>query len=298
MIELSWSAPEGCPTVQVVEQRVERILNRALATERQALRVSAVVTAPRETASWSVTLESVSASSRASRTLEAASCDELANATAVFLAILIEPEGADAKAPPSANPPPSTAPPTPTPTPNDSKAAEKRASLRFALGVTASLRSAGVPKWAAGGGVHGAAIWRAWRASVGVNGWLPVDQTVAGSENQGARLQLSSGFAKVCWQADQAAWVPALCGGGELAMLRGSGFGPGVESRSATAWFGSLLGGAALRLQSTEHLAVLLEGDALVPIGDRRVVFGGGAPAQIYQPSWGFRLGCGAEWSW
>lgn len=293
MIELSWSAPEGCPTVQVVEQRVERILNRPLAAEQQSLRVLAVVTAPREAAAWSVTLESVSGARRASRTLEAASCDELANATSVFLAILIEPEQGEpepqAKATPKAVPvrDASTTPP-----------AAKPKAWRFALGVTASVRSAGVPKWATGGGVHGALSWRALSLGAGVNGWLPVDQTIDGAANQGARLQLSSGYARVCWQVGSAALVPALCGGGELSILRGRGFGPSVESRSATALFGSLLGGAALRLRSTEHLAVVVEGDALVPIGDRQVVLGGGAPAQIYEPSWGFRLGCGAEWSW
>ena len=294
MIELSWSAPEeDCPTVEVIEQRVERILNRPLATEQQALSVSAVVSLPHETRPWAVTLESVSGEQRSSRTVEAASCDELANATAVFLAILIEPAPAEAKA--------ASATPQPAPAPGANVAAAppvtKRAPLRFALGVSASLRSAAVPKWAAGGGIHGAVSWRALRAVAGVNGWLPVDQTIAGSQNQGARLQLSSGFTKLCWQANTAPLVPALCGGGELAVLRGTGFGPQVESRLATALFGSLLGGAALRLRSTEHLAVLLEGDVLVPLGDRQVVLGGGAPAQIYAPSWGVRRWFGAEWS-
>jgi hypothetical protein len=71
-----------------------------------------------------------------------------------------------------------------------------------------------------------------------------------------------------------------------------------VESRPGTALFGSLLGGAAVRLRTTEHLAVVLEGDAIVPMGDRQVVLGGGAPARIYEPSWGVRLGFGAEWAW
>lgn len=301
MIELVWSAPQDCPAVQVVEQRVERILNRPLSGEQQSLRVSAVVTAPRDAAPWTVTLESVSGARRASRTLEAASCDELASATAVFLAILIEPEQGEPEA--EANSTSESAASAPS-VATDSRAvatpspAADRSPWRFALGVSASLRSAALPKWAAGGGVHGALSWRALLLGAGVSGWLPVDETIDGTENQGARLQLSSGYAKVCWQVDTAPLVPALCGGGELAVLRGRGFGPGVESRPGTAVFGSLLGGAAVRLRTTEHLAVVLEGDAIVPLGDRQVVLGGGAPAQIYEPSWGFRLGCGAEWSW
>jgi hypothetical protein len=290
MIELSWSAPEGCPTVEVVEQRVERILNRPLEAEQQALTVKAVVSPASDTRSWSVMLESTSGQRRASRTLEAASCDELASATAVFLAILIEPD--------QGAPEPQSAP-APAPAPNITvpRAPAKREPARFALGVTASIRSAGLPTWAAGGGVHGALSWQALRGSVGVSGWLPVDETIEGSENQGASLQLSSGYAKLCWQARTAPLVPAVCGGAELSVLRGRGFGPDVRPQSATALFGSLLGGGTLRLRSTEHLAVLLEADALVPLGDRQVVLAGGAPAQIYQPSWGLQLACGAEWS-
>jgi hypothetical protein len=290
MIELSWSAPESCPTVQVVEQRVERILNRPLAGETQQLTVTAVVTPPAGAAAWSVTLESTSGQQRATRTLQAASCDELVSATAVFLAILIEPEHPEPEPEPASAPAPAArAPAQPGP--------PRRAPVRFALGVTASARSAGLPAWAAGGGLHGALSWRALRASVGIGAWLPVDETITGSENQGARLQLSSGSARLCWQAASAPLVPALCGGAELAALRGRGFGPGVQPESETAWFGSLLAGATLRLLSTEHLAVLVETDALAPLGDRQMTFAGAAPAEIHEPSWGLRLACGAEWS-
>jgi hypothetical protein len=290
MIELSWSAPETCPTVEVVEQRVERILNRPLSTEQQALAVTAVVTPATGAKPWSVTLESTSGQRRASRTLEAASCDELVSATAVFLAILIEPDQAEPE--PQPRPGPAAASSSSAP-----PASAKHEPPRVALGITASVRSAGLPTWAAGGGVHGALSWRALRASVGVSGWLPVDETIEGSENLGARLQLSSGYAKLCWQAGTAPLVPALCGGAELSVLRGRGFGPNVEPQSATALFGSLLGGGILRLGLTERLAVMVEVDALVPVGDRQVVLAGGAPAEIYEPSWGFRLGFGAEWS-
>lgn len=290
MIELSWSAPEGCPTVVVVEQRVERILGRPLAAEQQALTVNAVVTQASDATPWSVTLESASGQRRASRTLQAASCDELASATAVFLAILIEPDGVEPQ--PTSTPAP-VAPSNAAPPP----AAAKREPARFALGISASVRSAALPSWAVGSTLHGSLSWQALRSSVGVSGWLPVDDTIEGSQNQGARLQLSSAYAKLCWQAHTAPLIPALCGGGELSILRGRGFGPNVEPRAATEVLGSLLGGATLRLRSEEHLAVMLEADALVPLGDRQVVLGGDAPGQIYRPSWGFRLACGAEWA-
>lgn len=292
MIELSWSAPPSCPTAEVVEQRVERILNRPLAAEPQTLTATAVVTPPRDGTHWTVTLESTSGQQRASRTLEAASCDELATATAVFLSILIEPEQVE----PEPSPVPAPAP-APAPSRSVQTTATPSERPRFALGITASARSAGVPRWAMGGGVHGALSWHALRASLGLNGWLPVHQTLDGSETQGARLQLSSAHAKLCWQLRTTPLTGGLCAGGELSLLRGRGFGPSVEPQSAAAVFGSLVGGGVLELPLSEHLAVLAEAEALFPLGRRQVVFAGGAPAQIYEPYWGLRLACGAQWS-
>lgn len=144
--------------------------------------------------------------------------------------------------------------------------------------------------------MHAALSWRAWRAGVGVSGWLPVDATLGGSANQGAKLQLSSGYAKLCWQIGRAAVVPAACSGAEVVLLRGHGFGPHVEPQSAKAIFGAVQAGGLLRLRSAARLSLVLEADVVVPIGDRKVVLAGDAPAEIYEPSWGLRLACGAEW--
>src|SRR3954470_17420422 len=90
--ELVWSAPATCPSVDDVERRVERILNRPLTlADDEVLIVKTQVEPPGENRAWRVEVETDNGRRSATRTLAAASCDELANATAILVAILLEP---------------------------------------------------------------------------------------------------------------------------------------------------------------------------------------------------------------
>jgi hypothetical protein len=140
-------------------------------------------------------------------------------------------------------------------------------------------------------------MWKALRATAGASFWLPVRHTVDADETQGAELQLTSVYGELCARLDAPTLVPALCSGAELSLLRGRGFGPGVEPESSSAVFTSLSGGAALLVRSSERLSLLLDVDALLPLGDRQFVLAGSDPAVVQEPSAGFRLTCGAEWS-
>lgn len=293
---LSWSAPAGCPSAEVVQQRIERILNRPLAEASASLAVTAVVTAPSEAQPWSVTLESGSDAARASRTLQAASCDELANVTALFVAILLEPKLGEAPEP-AAAPPPSPPPPPPALPARSTRPAAGPPAAELALGAAGGVRSGLVPMLAPGVGLHGAFSWKALRTSIAASYWLPVSETVDSARTQGAELQLSSASGELCWQLTPPPLVPALCGGAEVGLIRGRGFGPGVMPRTRTAWIGSLSAGAVVQMRLSRRLALLLDGDAVLPLGDRRFVLGGGDPAVIFEPGAGFRLTCGAEWS-
>ncbi len=100
--ELTWLAPPGCPTQSEVRNQVELILGgpprisggiRLVAHGR--------VTAPDVDRAWQVELtvtthsKDMASSTRIpTRTIRAASCGEVAGATAVVLAILIDPEAA------------------------------------------------------------------------------------------------------------------------------------------------------------------------------------------------------------
>ncbi len=306
--QLNWTAPEGCPGAELVQQRIERILNRPMdLAEGETLSVSAVVTPASETQPWSVTLESDNGQRRASRTLQAASCDELANATALFVAILIEPDIENPDSPLADAAPPAKAPAPPPPSPPDrptidrgaqpAQRVEEASAARWAIGGVVGSQSGLVPSWAFGLGAHGAFSWKFLRTSAGLSFWLPVRETVDEAETQGAELQLSAANAELCFRIETPTLIPALCSGGELALLRGKGFGPGVQPQSSSALFGSLTAGGALLIRTSTELSLLLDVDALLPLGERQFVLAGSDPALVHEPSAGFRLSCGAEWS-
>jgi hypothetical protein len=297
-VQLVWSAPEHCPGEEEVRKRVERILNRPPAVaDGQQLTISAVVTPASSSQPWSVTLETDDGAGQRSRTVKAASCDELANATALFVAILVEPDFDEAPAPETSSPAALLpAPPNAErPKPSVGVAADTTTSS-WSLGGAGGARSALLPDWTFGLALYGAFSWRAVRSSAGVSAWLPSRETLDASE-QGAELQLSSAFAELCLQTEAGALAPALCSGGELALLRGQGFGVGVEPKARSAAFVSLSAGAALSLRQSEQLRLVLDVDAVFPLGERQFVFAGADPAVVYVPGAGFRLSCGAEWS-
>lgn len=90
-LELRWSAPASCPAQRDVLEQVSRLLGGARVAAA-GVRVSASV---REQAGvWRAELETRRAESVSARTIEAESCVALADATALFVALLLDPEAA------------------------------------------------------------------------------------------------------------------------------------------------------------------------------------------------------------
>lgn len=95
-LDLVWSAPALCPDRQGVEREVEALLGPAIAP-RERLSATAIVT-PIGSA-WRVVLTTDVHGVPGRRTVEAPSCEALAHATALVLAITIDPH-ATAQPPP------------------------------------------------------------------------------------------------------------------------------------------------------------------------------------------------------
>jgi hypothetical protein len=296
--ELVWSAPETCPSQARVEQRVERILNRPVnVREDDALIVRADVSQPQGEHPWRVVIETDNGQRRASRLLEAASCDELANATALLIAILIEPNVEHAEqvaAPPPPEPPPDAAETSQRPVTVPSSAA---APVRFSVGAFAGAVSGLVPAWSFGAGIDAGVAWKALRWNVSAAYWLPVEQSARDSDAQGARFQLVSGQTKLCLVQPIEHFSAGICSGAHLAFLRAEGFGPGVRSSVQRAEFVSVSAGALLGWAVSNRLSFVLQADALRPLGSRRFVFEGSAPAEIHSPRMGVQIACGAQFS-
>lgn len=298
--ELSWSAPDGCPSSARVEQRVGRILNRPpVVREGEVLLVRARVGPPEREQRWRVEIETDNGQRESSRSLDAASCEELADATALLVAILIEPHVEPESPPPAPPAPPAPPPPksvTPAPAPSPPLALEP--PLRLVLGGLAASESGLMPRWAFGLGVEGGVAWRALHASVSAASWLPVETTAPDNERQGARFRAFSTGAQLCVvQPLQPRIAGGLCGGVELAFLSAHGFGPGVQEHTEQARFVSLAAGPQLGWAATRHFGLRLRAEALLPLGSRSFVFEGSSPATIHSPGTGALLTLGVQWT-
>lgn len=116
-IALRWDAPAGCPGGGAVRAEVDRLLGASRARPSRPIDVSAQVSRD-ERGTWHVRLETPGDGAPRVREIHGASCAALADATALILALMIDPD-AVAQAPASAPAPPATSPPAePSPPPS------------------------------------------------------------------------------------------------------------------------------------------------------------------------------------
>ena len=123
-VELAWIADPSCPDHDAVVRQVEQLVRGAPPKEIVVARAAVV-----HDSAWRVSLETGSGDRAGARELEAETCAQLADATAVILALMIDPSaalrktGPDAplaapvavRAPPRLEPPPAGVPGAPKP---------------------------------------------------------------------------------------------------------------------------------------------------------------------------------------
>jgi hypothetical protein len=94
-LDLRWLAPDSCPNAAGITQRLEQQLGHPLDSAPSPVVASAVVSRQKD-GRFRVELETVVRAEVRDRTLEGTSCDSLADAVAVVLAFLIDPDAAAA----------------------------------------------------------------------------------------------------------------------------------------------------------------------------------------------------------
>lgn len=311
---LSWDAPAGCPTSESVHARIETLLDGPISAPRDVvIDARAVVTAGRPGSDWRLALEIGSASGQRRRELTAASCDELAQVTALLVAVAIDPSAAgramtasDADAPPPAEPtpaptlqPPTSPPPTSsTPATPPPSAPASDSGLAGAVRVAAGLDLGVVPSPA--GALAGAVALRGrgWRVDLGALHRFarPVPEIGIGAVT--ARVWATAATI-------DAAWVPAiprvefpLGVGVEAGAIAGRSEGLAAPRRGRGGW-AAVRGSAGLVILPWERVGITVDARIFVPvtrtrfaIADVGVVHGvGGVGGQ-------FMVGLEARWPW
>lgn len=253
-LELVWRAPADCPTQAELERRLRELLPGDPAGEG-VLHVEGDVTI--DAAGAHLSLASTFRGVTERRELTSTNCSELGEATAVWLAVALEPDAsarptAPKPAPtivsppprdptddtprldptpsldPIADPPRTTSPPTST---RDSPPATSPAPIRRAripalgLRIAAGLELGALPPPAGAVQLAALLLWR--RARLEIHGTYLAPRTRRDASGQGARLQLGAAGVRGCGRLFAGAVEFPLCAGAEAGAIRARAVGLG-----------------------------------------------------------------------
>lgn len=309
-LRFEWHAPQGCPSRAAVIEQAEKLLGRSLTVVAPVeLALEAHVTRPGE--SWQLDVLQRSSTGTRARSVKAGSCQELADATALFMALAVDPSlgasGAASAAFPAeqqaeASTPASEAEAVPAPA-AASASAEPRAvparppvadrPPRVHAGLSVALTAGRLPGKAFASVLHAGVSRRSWLWLAEL-GFHPERQaSVAGSRAGGdlSMLGLSTGAG---YLLDLEPMAVGPVAGVEIGWLRGTGTGVQNPTRAGVLLL-SAHAGARYALTLSREWALTAAGAVSALANRPRFVLDGIGP--VYQPErWGWRLGVGAEW--
>jgi hypothetical protein len=286
--EIYWQAPAECPDLNGVKRAVERLLGKRL-DDLQSSNVQAHGEVRRNEAGiWELHCTLSVSGVVEEETLAAKKCQALADAMTLQVALAIDPLAVvESGAPPA---PPALPAPAPVAAPARVRPAQKaanRAAARIGLRAVGGAGLGPLPGVTPGAGLYGSVQFPSFRIELGSQAYWGGVAQYAKLPAVGAHLQAFSGAARACLTSS-AAWLTVpVCGGLELGVLRGDGFGIASSETSARLW-GALVLGPALRLRVAPNFAFWLEADARVTV--LRPEFHVRNLDTLYTPPWGGSL--------
>ena len=300
---LSWQAPPDCPTPQDVRAEVERLLggaNRLLAD--RGLRAKASVAHDQ---TWSVSIETELDGRPGRRSVEAASCQDLADATALILALTIDPNLAVTyptrpKAPqPATAPPPAAPPPTPPAVPTLTRPAPRRQSspTDFLFGLRIQGSQGTLPSVDLGLGGSVGVVGRRYRIELGASYGLRRDQIVRAASLPEAYGQFNfmAGGLAGCVNLGRETLAVGPCADAELGWVSAKGYGVSQSITANQPWLAIGAGGYAA-ISFASRWSVPLHVDILAPILRPEFVFKNMPAGHVFQaPVVGVRVNAGIE---
>jgi len=276
-LPIDWQGPDDCDRGDAVRAKVLRLLGGSQRALSGDVKVS--VTVRHEKGSrYVAVLETTTASGGGRKRLEGESCDAIALASSVVIALSLDPNASLDAEPPAEEPKPRkqpTPPPKPKPKPR-AKPAPKRETFPYlhgSVGVLFELLSIPSAFTSAGVGVR----HRRFSVELGGAVYQPRDVSLAGQRRVGAELRLFSGELLACFAA-----VPfqlgavEVCPGLKLEYLRATASGVSNPDEAAVL-MGAGVGALRGRLRATSWLSATLDaGVAMRPFRPHFVLIGVG----------------------
>lgn len=243
-LTLKWQGPPSCARADQVKADVLRLAGPSAG---HAAPVHADVGVTREPSGFRITLHTTQLGESGERQFAGKTCDEVADATALVLSVMLAPVPTTETVKEQGFRPKPTPAPAPAPALREAPAPVPEApKTQWGVGprVGGDVGTLPRPTLFAGG-----AGWFAWsrvRLELGASIWVPRDTTSGPRDDAGALVGLWAGHSKGCF-----AFLPgstALEGCLGAAAGRASGRGQGIQNpSSAGASYVALLPGATLR---------------------------------------------------
>jgi hypothetical protein len=246
-VHLSWEAPAECPSSDDVLAETRRLLAHDEALPAgETLTARAVVT---HDEAWSVVLETVSRSGRYQRTLHAQTCRGLADATALILALAVNP---DAVARTQAASPAAAAPP-------------EHVHVSLALPLSLSAGMLPEPDYAVGAGVVATA--GAARVELSIHDWLHTATATAAGSPAGGTFRLVSGTLYGCGAPRFGRFDAGGCALLDAGRFDAAAVDVSRSTPASALWLAAGAGGfAAASLDAGGVWSIPLHLDVLVPL--------------------------------
>jgi hypothetical protein len=260
-LDLTWTAPEGCPTGEAVAGEVTRITGGAGGTSRH---VTAEARVERKTAdAWHATIVMRVDGTVGERSFEAESCAAVADAATLILAIAVNPlvslraipppPEAPAPAPtppPVAPPPPPPPPPVPPPPPPPQKPPPPPQRTpptlgRFAFGLSLAGEAGSLLRAAIGGAMSLAWIPDRFRLELAAGLWVPQEVTSDTYPGVGARFQMLTFGARAAYEVPLGPVTLGPVLGATLRRVSAEGVGGAAALQQSTLSIAPFGGGIA-----------------------------------------------------
>jgi len=280
-VELRWHAPPGCPSREQVLAEVTRLVAKA---PEKPLRARAIVTTDEQGFRVQIALEG---SAQGARTLRARSCASLARATALIVALAIDPQAAAILSEQMQSPPPAQRnaerrlPPAFEPAVHDTRADH---AVRPGILVGFVGEQALVP-FALGAEAGASARWRALRGDV-TAGVIP-DASTTMPDHPGVSAEFTLAFLalRTCagWVGESAALSGCAGLRGSLIWARGNG---APTTSEATAHVLSFDPGIVARMPGAPGIGAELGVNLVIPLHRPRfVITEAGAERELFRPA-------------
>ena len=273
---LTWNAPETCPSQQQVQAGLTNLLGGTIRIPHgDDLDVHASVEHGRV---WSVALATYRAGRAGGRRfIEAPSCQALAEATALIVALMIDPDAVATHAREARGEP---APPASI---DAAPVALSSETTRFLVGIHAQTRLATLPGMDIGVGLGVGIVSRRWRLELRGTYSVRRDQVAHLSTlpDANGRFNILTGALSGCFNLGQAGFAFGPCAIAEAGMVSAKGYGVDTGFTKRAPWV-ALGGGGYASMPLGHHLEATVHLDVLVPLWRPAYVFAG-TPGAVFQ---------------